>query len=115
MNKKSRATLIAIPVLGLVLLAAWYLHHTNIPVLEPKGPVGRKELDLFITGLLLSLVVVIQAAKDLRQHRRDGAGIFEVAGQPVVLGELAVAPASPAGHRAVKSLIRTSERGENRR
>ncbi|HZL08012.1 MAG TPA: ubiquinol oxidase subunit II [Candidatus Dormibacteraeota bacterium] len=59
MNKKSRATLIAIPVLGLVLLAAWYLQGTNIPVLEPKGPVGRQELNLFITGLLLSLVVVI--------------------------------------------------------
>jgi len=58
-TKKSRAALIGVPVLGFIALAAWYLHHTNIPVLEPKGPVARQEFDLLMTGLALSLVVVI--------------------------------------------------------
>ncbi len=59
MTKKSRAVLIGTPVLGFLALAAWYLHRTDIPVLEPRGPVARQEFDLLMTGLALSLVVVV--------------------------------------------------------
>lgn len=40
-------------------MSAWYLHHTNIPVLEPKGPIALKELHLMEFALLLALTVVI--------------------------------------------------------
>lgn len=59
MSKKSRATLFGLPAAGFILLAAWYLRHTSIPVLEPKGPVAHKELNLLLIGLGLSLIVVI--------------------------------------------------------
>ena len=48
-------------LIGFILLGVCihYLQHTNIPVLEPKGPVGIKERNLIFFGLGLSLVVVI--------------------------------------------------------
>jgi cytochrome o ubiquinol oxidase subunit 2 len=52
-------TLISLAILAFMLLAVWYLHSTNIAILNPQGPVARKEFDLFITGLLLSLIVVV--------------------------------------------------------
>ena len=46
-------------VLGFLSLSAWYLQRTNIPVLEPRGPIAQKEQHLIIITLLLSLIVVI--------------------------------------------------------
>lgn len=46
-------------VFCLFLVGLWYFHHTNIPVLNPKGPVALKEFHLIIFTLLLSLVIVI--------------------------------------------------------
>ena len=59
MSKKYKFGFLALLVSGLLLTAAWYLHGTNIPVLEPRGPVARQERWLIIITLLLSLVVVI--------------------------------------------------------
>ena len=59
MNKKLKIMGIIVVIAGFASTAAWYLHHTNIPVLEPKGPVGLKERNLLFFGLGLSLVVVI--------------------------------------------------------
>src|SRR5580700_9838221 len=59
MNKKFRVTALIVVILGFLSVAGWYLHHTNIPVLEPKGPVGLQERNLLFFGAALSLVVVI--------------------------------------------------------
>jgi cytochrome o ubiquinol oxidase subunit 2 len=59
MNKKFRVTALVVVILGFLSTAAWYLHHTNIPVLEPKGPIGLQERNLLFFGVGLSLVVVI--------------------------------------------------------
>jgi cytochrome o ubiquinol oxidase subunit 2 len=59
MNKKIKIIGIMVVILGFLSVAAWYLHHTNIPVLEPKGPVGLQERNLLFFGLALSLFVVI--------------------------------------------------------
>lgn len=51
-----------VPVIGLLLLvglAAWYLPAHPIPVLEPHGPVGQKERNLFWFALALSAIVVL--------------------------------------------------------
>lgn len=46
-------------VLGFLAIAIWYLHRTNIPVLEPKGEIGIKERNLLLFALGLSSIVVI--------------------------------------------------------
>ncbi len=59
MNKKVKFSFIGLVCLAVLLTAAWYLHRTNLPVLEPKGQVGHQELDLIIFGSVLSLVVIV--------------------------------------------------------
>jgi cytochrome o ubiquinol oxidase subunit 2 len=59
MGKKYKIIGLAIPVLGFLSLAVWYLHHTSIPVLEPRGPVAQQEQHLIFITLLLSLIVVV--------------------------------------------------------
>jgi cytochrome o ubiquinol oxidase subunit 2 len=59
MNKKTRVSLIAIAILGLLVVAVLYLHSSNIEVLNPKGPIAAKERNLLFFGLGLSAVVVI--------------------------------------------------------
>jgi len=59
MNKKHKITGIALVILGFLSLVVWYLHRTNIPVLEPKGQIGLQERNLLLFALGLSLVVVI--------------------------------------------------------
>jgi cytochrome o ubiquinol oxidase subunit 2 len=59
MKTASKLSLIGLLVLGVVTLAAWYLHGTNIAVLNPKGPVAAQERNLIIFASLLSLLVVI--------------------------------------------------------
>lgn len=50
---------LALLFLGVGVLVGWYLRHTSIPVLEPRGPIAQKERRLIIVTLLLSLIVVI--------------------------------------------------------
>jgi cytochrome o ubiquinol oxidase subunit 2 len=58
-NKKLKFSLIALLILCFLGVSIWYLLRTNIPVLEPKGPIGLKERNLMYFALALSLVVVI--------------------------------------------------------
>jgi len=51
---------VGIGLVGLgTVLTGLYLRHTNIVVLNPKGPLARQERNLIIFAALLSLVVVI--------------------------------------------------------
>jgi cytochrome o ubiquinol oxidase subunit 2 len=59
MRRRRRFIILALFVLGTLVLAGWYLHHTNIPLLETRGPIAEKERNLIIFASLLSLVVVI--------------------------------------------------------
>jgi cytochrome o ubiquinol oxidase subunit II len=59
MNKRYKLTVVAVLVVALLLVAGMYLHHTNIPVLEPRGPIADKERHLIIITVLLALIVVL--------------------------------------------------------
>jgi cytochrome o ubiquinol oxidase subunit 2 len=59
MRGKYKIIGVALLALGFALLAGWYLRHTSIPVLEPRGPIAQKERQLIIITLLLSLIVVV--------------------------------------------------------
>lgn len=59
MNKKTKRILWATMGLLALVAIAWYLHRTNIPVLEPAGLVGHKERALIIIAILLSVIVVV--------------------------------------------------------
>jgi cytochrome o ubiquinol oxidase subunit 2 len=59
MKKKYKIIGVAVPVLAFLAVAAWYLHRTNIPVLEPRGPIAQQEQHLIIITLSLSLIVVV--------------------------------------------------------
>jgi cytochrome o ubiquinol oxidase subunit 2 len=59
MRGKYKIICLALLAMGFVLLAGWYLRHTSIPVLEPRGPIAQKERQLIIITLLLSLIVVV--------------------------------------------------------
>jgi len=57
--KKIKIVIIVILVSSFLGVSAWYLHHTNIPILEPAGPIASKERGLIYFALGLSLIVVI--------------------------------------------------------
>ncbi|HUD07134.1 MAG TPA: ubiquinol oxidase subunit II [Candidatus Saccharimonadales bacterium] len=59
MRKTYKKILIAVIVLGFLAVAANYLHHSSIAVLNPKGPVAYKERKLIFIALALALIVVI--------------------------------------------------------
>ena len=59
MYKKIKIVIIVLVVGSFLGLSAWYLHHTNIPILEPAGPIALKERNLIYFALWLSLIVVI--------------------------------------------------------
>lgn len=59
MKLKYRFFFLGALILAFAVVAMRYLLHTNIPVLEPKGIIGIKELHLIVFALLLSLIVVI--------------------------------------------------------
>lgn len=60
MNKKTKIVTLAIGA-ALLLLAvlAWYVSHHAILVLQPRGPIGHKERQLIIIGVLLAVLVVV--------------------------------------------------------
>jgi heme/copper-type cytochrome/quinol oxidase subunit 2 len=92
MNKKLKITGLLVVIVGFLSVAAWYLHRTNIPVLEPKGPVGLQERNLLYFGLALSLVVVIPVSSsshgntERATHRQNIARILIIAGLPKQYG-----------------------------
>ncbi|HVA10773.1 MAG TPA: ubiquinol oxidase subunit II [Candidatus Dormibacteraeota bacterium] len=59
MNKKFKVILPVAVIAGFLSLAVWYLRHTTIPILEPRGPVGLQERNLLLFALGLSLFVII--------------------------------------------------------
>lgn len=59
MRKRLKFIFLAIVVLAFLTVSAVYLHHTNIPVLEPRGPIGEQERNLMFFALGLSLIVVL--------------------------------------------------------
>lgn len=59
MRKKYRFIALAVVVLAFLAVSGTYLARTNIPVLEPKGPIGLKERNLMFFALGLALIVVI--------------------------------------------------------
>lgn len=59
MSKKSKYIVLFIIVIGFISIAIWYLHGTNIAVLNPKGPIAHQERNLIYVALALSLIVVI--------------------------------------------------------
>ncbi len=59
MYKKIKIVVIIIIVGSFLAVAGWYLHRTNIPILEPAGPVALKERNLIYFALALALIVVI--------------------------------------------------------
>lgn len=58
-NKKLKIIIFSLLGLIVLTLTAGYFRHTNIPVLEPAGSIGRQERNLIIFALGLSLIVVI--------------------------------------------------------
>src|ERR1700740_42814 len=58
-NKKYLFLLFALFVALLAVLLTVYLHKHSLAVLDAKGPVARKERNLFAFGLALSAIVVI--------------------------------------------------------
>ena len=59
MYKKIKILIIIVIVGSFLAVSVWYLHHTNIPILEPAGPIALKERNLIYFALGLSLIVVI--------------------------------------------------------
>jgi cytochrome o ubiquinol oxidase subunit II len=59
MRKRRKFIVLAAVVLAILVVAGWYLHRTNIPLLEPRGPIAEKERNLMLFAAALSLVVVI--------------------------------------------------------
>jgi cytochrome o ubiquinol oxidase subunit II len=59
MHRRYKIALAVCLLAGFIVLAVWYLHTTNIAVLNPKGPIARQERNLIYIALALSLIVVI--------------------------------------------------------
>jgi cytochrome o ubiquinol oxidase subunit 2 len=59
MNKKYKFIILAIFFIAAFSLAGYYLHHQNIAILNPKGPVAHQERNLIYIALALALLVVI--------------------------------------------------------
>jgi cytochrome o ubiquinol oxidase subunit 2 len=59
MRKKHILVLVGLIVVAVLVVAGWYLHRTNIPILEPRGPIAEKERNLILFASGLSLVVVL--------------------------------------------------------
>lgn len=58
-KKTFKIAILALLFLGIAAITVVYVKSNNIPVLEPKGMIGKEESDLIITSSLLMLIVVI--------------------------------------------------------
>ncbi len=58
-NKKFKIAILTLLFLGIAAITTAYIRNNNIPVLEPKGMIGKAESDLIITCSLLMLIVVV--------------------------------------------------------
>jgi cytochrome o ubiquinol oxidase subunit 2 len=75
MSKKTKIGSAVVCVLAVLLSFGIYLHHTNVQVLNPKGPIALKERNLLYLVLALSLIVVVPvftAAIVFSLHYREG-------------------------------------------
>ena len=59
MKQKTKFVAVGLVVLVAIAVVGWYLHRTNIPVLEPRGTIGYKERNLMVFTFLLGLLVII--------------------------------------------------------
>ncbi len=59
MSRKHRVSILVILVSIFLSVSYFYLKSSNIPILEPAGPIGSKERNLIILASILSLIVVI--------------------------------------------------------
>lgn len=57
--RRRRFIVLGLVLVAILIVAGWYLHRTNIPLLEPRGPIAEKERNLILFAAALSLVVVI--------------------------------------------------------
>jgi cytochrome o ubiquinol oxidase subunit II len=59
MSRKQKLGVLICLIISLLAAATIHLHHMNIPVLQPRGPIAQKEQRLILTALALSLIVII--------------------------------------------------------
>jgi cytochrome o ubiquinol oxidase subunit II len=63
MTKKQRQTYkfvsISLLILVVLFLIGWWLHRTDIAVLDPKGIIAAKEYHLIVLGTLLSVLIIV--------------------------------------------------------
>ncbi|HUA13471.1 MAG TPA: COX aromatic rich motif-containing protein [Candidatus Sulfotelmatobacter sp.] len=59
MKRKYTLIFVAVVVIAFLTVAGIYLAHSNIQVLNPKGPIAEKERNLIYIALGLSLIVVL--------------------------------------------------------
>lgn len=59
MKQKTKFVVVGLAVVAAVAVAAWYLHRTDIPVLEPRGTIAARERNLIIFTFLLGLLIII--------------------------------------------------------
>jgi cytochrome o ubiquinol oxidase subunit 2 len=59
MDKKHKIIGVSSFAILFLAVAGWYLHRTNIPVLEPRGTIAVQEKHVLIIATLLMLLVVI--------------------------------------------------------
>jgi cytochrome o ubiquinol oxidase subunit 2 len=59
MSKIYKLAFFIVSLLALFLVVGWFVHNSDIAVLNPKGAIAQRELDLIIQATLLMLIVVI--------------------------------------------------------
>ncbi|WP_166154173.1 ubiquinol oxidase subunit II [Neochlamydia sp. AcF84] len=59
MNKIYKSAFFIVSLLAIFLVVGWFVHTSDIAVLNPKGAIAQRELDLIIQATLLMLIVVI--------------------------------------------------------
>jgi|SRR5581483_7440168 len=59
MRKRRKLLVLGSAILVVLIVVGWYLHRTNIPLLEPRGPLAEKERNLMLFAAFLSLFVVV--------------------------------------------------------
>lgn len=59
MKRPFKVAIFILLILGAFAVTVLYISRHNVPVLDPKGLIGKKERELIITASLLMLIVVI--------------------------------------------------------